>query len=632
MQDVDGAVMLAARPKLLDPKISRIARTANARGFTLPEIAESRALQVRYKYGVHLGNWTDGGTEGLTSELVETLPVAILFMDNIKEYALERQLRVLAEKGCKPKLVFRPYFNPTSGSSSAVIEGYANGIVITMKERYLKVDTNGNPLYPLIYEAYVQGRFILKIFNETNIGSEGFPRGRAGFSAAASAWKQVRAVVLRTYTNAKFVSICNTPGNDDDYFPGDAVGQHYWFHGREAAKANPSAAEIEAAVNSCPMREMFELADYIGTHVYFQNTQQGQGSDAPYYARRFEQSLKFLKRYTDRGKKLIILECDGGYDEGQNKRAELFTWWLSNVIGTNDVVDFVCLWWNVGPGEADPTWTKHETREAGGGFRPIIPAIKLFRQGAVVPDPTPNPNPNPNPTPEPAPSRQVIYHLGPSTPTPTWLKIVEAGSRTTLKPGDKYWFLRRLEVWDDSRQDKHNIYIQEPHTGAVRVMVTNQNGDTWDVMLNQKPANEPAGNFPMYSGNIYSVEVKNVPSDRLEGCRMPSNHHWAYYLFFEERTVPNPEPNPEPSDPTPAIIQAGINSQEININDKAALWKFGFKNGFTAALGDEGTVMVEGVKYVYQYYRNPITKARAVIWTQEGKYNDWDMTISIVTT
>lgn len=629
----EGAVLIPLRPKTFDPKISRIAKTATARGFTLPEVEQARGVGIVYKYGAHLGNWTDGGTGGLTAELEATLPVAILFMDNIKEYALEGQLRMLAAKGVKPKLVFRPYFNPNSGSSAAVIEGYANGIVILLRERYLKLDTNGNPFYPLIYEAYLQGRLILKIFNETNIGTEGFPRGRNGFSAAAGAWEQVRAVVLRTYAGCKFVSICNTPGNDDDYFPGDALNQPYWFHGREAAKANPTPAEIEASVNSCPMRRMFELCDYIGTHVYFQNTQQGQGSDAPYYARRFEQSLKFLKRYTDAGKKLIILECDGGYDEGQGKRAELFTWWLANVIGTNPVVEFVCLWWNVGPGEADPTWKKHETREEGGTFRQIIHAIKAFRDGAVIPNPDPNPvpPPNPNPAPQPDPERKVVYHFGPNTPIPDWLRIVEAGTRQPLKPGDKYWFLQRLDVWDDSMQDKTNIFIQEPHTNAILVRIANQSGTAWDIRLDQKPANEPAGNHPMWAGNIYSVEVKDKPSDRLEGCRLPSNHHWAFYLTYVERTVPNPEPNPEPSDPTPAVVQAGINSQEVAVNDNAHLYKFGARNNFTAALGDEGRVTVEGVRYAFQYLRNPTTKARAVVWCKEGEWVDHLTTLTVVT-
>lgn len=622
----DEAVLIPLRPKVVDPKISRVARTAKARGFSLPEVPVSRGMTVQYKYAAHIGNWTDGGTDGLTAELEETLPVGLVFLENVKEYALEKQLRVMAAKGVKPKLVFRPYFNPTGGASSATIEGYANGIVTLLKERYLKVDTNGNPLYPLLWEAYQQGRWIIKAFNETNIGTEGFSRGRAGFAAASEAWRQVRRVVKATYGLCKFVSICNTPGNDDDYFPGDALNKPYWFHGPEAAKANPTPAEIEASVNSCPMRQMFEEADYIGTHVYFQNTLQGQGSDAPYYARRFEQSLKFLKRYIDAGKKLLILECDGGYDEGQTKRAELFVWWLANVVGINDAVEFVALWWNVGPGEADPTWKKHETREQGGAFRQIIFAVKAFRSGAQIPDPQP---PLPNPIPEPQPGRQVVYNLGPNTPVPSWLKIVEAGSRTTLKPGDKYWFLKRMEVWDDSRQDKTHIFIQEPHTSAVQVWIHNGT-EGWTVRLDQKPANEPAANFPMYGGNIYSVEVKGLPSDRVEGCRLPSNHHWTFYLWYEERTVPVSTTPPVPTDPTPAIVQAGINSQEIAVNDNAAYAKFARKNGFTAALGDEVRMTHGGKVYGLQYWRNPTTKARAVVWSLEGHYSDADITLTVV--
>jgi len=179
-------------PKHPNPDLERMAEIAMQSllaGEVLGEIAQTRGVSsATYKFGMHLGNWTDGGSAGLEREMEATHPTSVLFMDNVKGEPLNLQLSRLKARGVKPLLIYRPYFNPTGGTSGAVIEGYANGAAIRMRDEYLP--------HPVIAEAYHEGRFIVKLFNETNIGGEGFARGRAGFADALRCWKQARGLNL----------------------------------------------------------------------------------------------------------------------------------------------------------------------------------------------------------------------------------------------------------------------------------------------------------------------------------------------------------------------------------------------------------------------------------------------------
>lgn len=597
----------------LDPELHAqmlaIAEQALAAGEALEPIAESRSLApVPFKYGAHFGNWTDGGSSGLERELEATLPVTVLFMDNIKGDALNLQLERLAAKGVKPLLQFRPYFNPNGGIAGAVIEGYANGVVIRMQEDYLR--------QPLIRQAYDEGRFVVKLFNETNIGGEGFARGRAGFADALRCWKQARSVVKAAHPKTKFISICNTPGNDDVWFTGDVPNAPYWYHGAPAAKANPTQADIQAAIQTCPFREMFELCDFIGIHVYAQDERQVRGDLQTWYSRRHEQALKFLKPYTSAGKKMIISEWDVGYDDpgGQAKRAELCVYALAHIIGPNSDILCVNHWWNSDDNEGAATWEKHQTRKHG-EFRPVVRAIADFRAGAMPPEEPPPDEPEEPEEPTP-PSGEDIQ-------LPPWVQV----HRVEVPVGERYWHLKRA-YWQDHDKSggTHHIYVLSPHNPAQTFGVSNGQ-QTWNVRL-EKPANEPAGNFAMFKGNTYTAWMDGALSDKVAGMHMPQSQHVSYFFEWELRTKEGDVP---PTPPTKTLEDTAfeeMTEHQLRITPTFALPKAILKRNEELGDNRKGFDFVTpelrftygGTRYALMGAQHPVSEAKMVTFAKDG---DW---------
>lgn len=517
----------------LDDDIMAVALESLAAGEALSDMEATRDIEsVPYKYGMHLPNWFNGNSEGLRREVETTLPMSLTFLDNVKSEGLIVPLTVLNANGVKPYLVYRPYFRTEEGINPAIVEGYANGAVIRMRDDYFQL--------PLVRQAYDEGRFIVKLFNETNIGGEGFARGRAGFAEALRYWKQARNVVKGHYPNAKIISLCNTPGNDDVWFTGDQQNAPYWYHGAEAAKANPTPSEIRAAIQSCPFREMFELCDVIGIHVYAPTTRSVSGDLQTWYSRRHEQALKFLTPYTAVGKKMVINEWDMGYDDGQEARAKAVVFALENIVGPNENVLFINHWWNGDDNEGAGTWEKHQTRK-GGQFRPVVNAIATFRAGAdlavvtndpgepVDPDDTPIDMGNPEPS-------DGVDHTPPFVPSdirlPEWCKV----ERATVASGQAFWHLKRA-FWQDSNESggTHHIYALNPHDPTVTLVVQWDNHT--DRVPLEKPQNEPAGNYPMF-GAVYRAGLEGrgtTISDRVSGMKLPQNQHVSYFLEWELR-------------------------------------------------------------------------------------------------
>lgn len=567
--------------KVANPDLERMMEIALASleaGEALPEVTLSRTMEaVPYKYGMHLGNWTDGGSGGLEREMEATLPGSALFMDNVKGQPLQLQLERLARKGVKPILIFRPYFDPRHGNAGAAVENYANGAVIRLRNEYL--------VHPLIQEAYEQGRMIIKLFNETNIGGEGFARGRAGFADALRCWKQARSIVKTALPTMKFMSIANTPGNDDVWFTGDVQNATYWYHGAEAAKANPTAVEIQAAIASCVFREMFQLCDVIGIHVYAQDERQTRGDLQTWYARRHEQALKFLAPYINAGKKMIISEWDCGYDQQPNPqqaRAELCVHFLAVIVGPNDAILTTNHWWNSDDGEGAITWEKHQTRK-GGELRPVVNAIKGFREGALPPvDPEDPDEPEEPEVPEGLPPR-VLVDL------PDFVSITEAN----VAPGEKFWRAVRVERRrGDANGGQRHIYHWQPHNGAVTMVVGVEDTPVVLRIPHDKPANEPAANHPMDGGgNRYWSRVEGLgiqKSDQINGMRMFQNQHESFHITWELVTMPTPE-TPQPSDWQSAMmdrLDAVQLEKGIRLNPNAGIQKIIFAQGFVPVVGE----------------------------------------------
>lgn len=116
---------------------------------------------------------------------------------------------------------------------------------------------------------------------------------------------------------------------------------------------------------------------------------------------------------------------------------------------------------------------------------------------------------------------------------------------------------RVLEVgYQDETQSggRHHIDVLEPHDPALTVLISN-GVQTWPEPL-EKPLSEPAVQFGMWAGNVYSAQMEGAPSDRVTGMTMrgPDEdsawqaHHVVYQLTFvytiEEEQEPTPEPTP----------------------------------------------------------------------------------------
>lgn len=582
----------------LDERILEIALASLAAGEALPPIAESRALvSTRWVYGMHLPNRFNGWSEGLKRELEATLPVSLTFLDNVKGEGLVQAVDLLHSRGVKPTLVYRPYFRPNDGVNAAIVEGYAHGAAIMMRDDYFR--------HPLLRQAYDEGRWIVKFFNETNIGGEGFPRGRAGFADALRYWKQARGVMKAAYPLARLLSICNTPGNDDVWFSGDAANLPYWYHGPEAAKANPTQADIQRAIQTCPFREMFELADDIGIHVYGNLTRTVSGDLQTWYSRRHEQALKFLTPYTAAGKKLIINEWDMGYDDGQEARARDVVYTLANIVGPNDAILFVNQWWNGDDGEGAETWEKHQTRK-GGAFRPVVGAVKAFRDGASQPPPD-----EPPPADPPPPSGGAIV-------LPDWCTVI----RAVVPTGQRYWHLKRAywQDWDESG-GTHHIYALEPHDALVSMAVTWQGGSALAPL--EKPIGEPAGNHPMWGEDVYTAGLTGrgvTLSDKVSGLEMPENQHVSYFLEWELRTKEGETPMPPTSLET-LVLQEGATVATVPITPGFALFDAIIRDDLIPN-GLEKYIEHDGKRYALRSAEHASNGGAYVYYVEIGRWGD----------
>lgn len=608
-------------------RMAAIAVLSQAAGEALPEIqanARGGLGRVSYKYGMHLPNWFNGDSPGLRREVEATLPVSLTFLDNVKGEGLNPNLEILERNGVKPYLVYRPYFRTEEGINPAIVEGYANGAVIRMRDDYLQL--------PLARQAYEEGRFIVKLFNETNIGGEGFPRGRAGFAEALRYWKQARAVVKAAFPKAKIISLCNTPGNDDVWFTGDTQNAMYWYHGPKAAKANPSPAEIRDAIQSCIFREMFELCDVIGIHVYANIRSTVEGDLATWYSRRHEQALKFLTPYTDAGKKVIINEWDLGYDEGQEYRAQAVVYGLEHIVGPNDAILFVNHWWNGDKNEGAFTWDKHRTREDG-ILLPVVHAVAAFRGGASTPNPDPEEPEEPNPPPT----------TPPTTTEPQFINFTDDVRRritftpATVAVGQRYWRLKSIEYLDEpAAGGTHHLYSMNPHDRRYNTRVSW--GSTYADAPHEKPTSEPAANFAMF-GEGFAVQLRSpdgLPSDSASGFGMYGSRHVSFKFVWEEATKGGvPVPPTTPTKTLEDVLFEEMVEEQLRItptfklpgtiiryNDQLGDNRKGFDFATQELRVDYG-----GVTYAMLGAQHPTSEAKLIAYAKDG---DWGNVKTVV--
>lgn len=547
--------------------------------------ARSLLTTNRHTYGEHMPNYSDGMTDGMLRQFDKTLPTILVLMDNFKdEEGFVRCVEHLKRLGVLPKIIYRCYY-PPAAPTPGVLGAYISKAIEKLG-RLLR--------YAVMRELYDAGLLHIKLFNETNIGSEGFAKGFDGLTAANDAFLTVRAKVKEAFPKVIAGSIANTPGNADAHFRGDRTNVAYWYHGKLAADVDvlkrileeipifvaqglnyviPS--DLRTVVNEkSPMDEMFRMSDAIYYHVYAQNTDQVSGSLKTWYAQRHLVYQYFLQKY--RGKKHYIPEFDAGYDEGLDARGRLVVYCHRTYFDPSPYVDGVCLWWNGAPNEGDISWTKHFTRDAGGFFFPVVNYVGEYRKGQG------NPGPNPGPTPEPEPDPDPTRVLDPRLPA-LGVKLVNA----VVAPGDMYWHIKEVKFQNEIEAGgRHSIYLDLLDEGGRRIVggrarVTWSNGGA-DLLIEEKQGEEYGGSFPMYrSGNPYNLSGTGIPSDLLTGLGLGDEVnpdipvHSAFLVKMQRRKMAIQVPLPQ----VQMKLQCDA-AQVIQFNRKAAIQKAMFRLGY----------------------------------------------------
>lgn len=506
--------------------------------------------------GFHLGNMGVAPTPAAQKVITNSKAKLLLAMDNIVPGTGDANRKFIIDWAAKNPdgyLVLRKYYTKGQG-----IIDWANGQA-EMVENYLK--------FPEIKKIYDNGRLGVKIFNEPNFEFEGWGWSDSALKKYNSDFIEANNFIKQRLPKIKTIIYSLAPGNGDVYFSGDFKDRHYWLHGPEASKDNPTQTEITAAYHSCLTKEAKLVADWFGIHVYpLLGTW-----DKPWLGKRFETYWKFMPEHLR--KNTFILEASVADDAGQITRANETYSWLEMLRKSFPDIKGVALWWLR---DGDKTWLKHFYTNDDGSFRPVANKVVEFvgKYGSMPQGQ--EPNPNPDPTPNPPAERELIN-------VPSWVSFDFIENKSQVAPGTKYWKLVKFEFVDsDQSGGLHHIFTREPHDATVDMKIVNQNNNIWFVKLD-KPLTEPAGNFAMWSENVYKAKVRKlggvIYSDWVLGMNMPQNQHVAYYLTWElsEKSQEEPEPIPEPEPPQTieqVIQNAAWNAVGVNFNKNSYFFKY----------------------------------------------------------
>lgn len=575
--------ILIPRPRVLSPNDKRIATVGARESLSLPPVVPTRGVTVAPStYGAHFPNWETNLNDSMQAEIRATKPLGGLFMDNFTVDAIVLFVRICAEMGIEPTLIIRIYFPPQGGIGAGAVGAYISKAI----ERFRALLQR-----PEIRALAEKGKLWSKLLNETQIGTEGFPEGRAGFLPAQDVWMRTRNALVQEFGSlVKHGSIAMTPGHADTYFLGDTQNADYVFHGKEGANpdvlnhvlqkiANPSyviptaiQTKIAQARASRVLNPMFEAADGFFFHVYAQNEQQTKGDLSTWYARRF---LVFQFWLANFDKPHFIPEFDVGYDQPE-KYGELYVWAHTNIIDPNGKVKLVNRWWTWREGEGDPAWRKHGSRKPGGELQPHMNAIAQYRASAPAPDPTPTPTPTPNPTLPPRVLDPRLPQLG--------VTIRDA----QIEAGKPYFRITKV-AWENEQESggTHHIFADVLDEAGKRIMgqvLTVTNGGAADITINKVPPDWGV-DFPMYSaGNAYNLKAKGLPSDEIRGMGMGDieRRDWKIHVNYRvtfQRVVAPSVPVPTPSSQS-VVKAAGDAAQVLSLNPNAAIQKKIYERGF----------------------------------------------------
>ena len=107
------------------------------------------------------------------------------------------------------------------------------------------------------------------------------------------------------------------------------------------------------------------------------------------------------------------------------------------------------------------------------------------------------------------------------------VRIVE----TEIAPGETYWKVIRVHhLTPQENNGKHHIFVDVIDEAGNRIYNSRVRiawaGDS-DIIIVDKPLDEPGANYPMWKWQICSAEVVGAPSDRVENLSSGSPRRTA---------------------------------------------------------------------------------------------------------
>lgn len=240
-----------------------------------------------HKVGWHLGNARPMGDKDW-GVIHAVPPSSVIFITG--EAIGGDQVREILKISPSCHFFLRPYFPPSDKESG--FRDYLN--------RAKGLITPGN------WNMIPEGQRHLQIFNEPNMphtAPEGHPTDQwEGFGPTLEAMERLNDWFCRAYDELKAVNPtwkigfpALTPGNRDAYFRTDPEDVPYYMHGPEAAKEDPTAAEIRAAIKSGPCFEALKRADEYLAHIYVLNDVENQITEL-WSGLRFVQYARFFPK------------------------------------------------------------------------------------------------------------------------------------------------------------------------------------------------------------------------------------------------------------------------------------------------------------------------------------------------
>lgn len=130
--------------------------------------------------------------------------------------------------------------------------------------------------------------------------------------------------------------------------------------------------------------------------------------------------------------------------------------------------------------------------------------------------------------------------------------------------------------WQDEQAsgDKHHIYVRvldEKATPIEGHRFRVGNGGVFEERTKSGGFDDYWGNFPMYAGGVYAVDIPTGVSDKVIklSTGSPANRYanTCFFLVFQrgEQAPPPPPPPPPPTPPSPGVLDPAIKDRLLSL-------------------------------------------------------------------